>query len=416
MTAGRTPRLELTARRDRPHVIVRRDRPHVIARRERPLLTARRDRLLVIARRERSLLLRRRDRPLLGLLLLAASLVGCGDSRDGGDEHTGGGAASVAAARTSVPEAAPVVSQAAAVAEPPAAESIEPKREIPRRVTYEEAESAFRDRRYDEAVQLFTAYTERKPANPWGHYMLGLSAWKAGLNDHAIAAFEKALEGDPGHLKSLVNLSRVLLEEGRPEEAVPHIAEALELDPGSAEAWRVAGNVRSDLGQVDGATEAYRRAILLDEMDAWAMNNLGLLLIRQRRFEEALGPLARASELRGEIGVFWNNLGVALERTGHLAGAADAYRAALRADGSHERASVSLARVEARGFDSEESVDLSALARAFAEEVEGWSVTALAADPEDPGLVPGVEPAHAEGDVEIVEGDVELVEGEPDGE
>ena len=41
------------------------------------------------------------------------------------------------------------------------------------------AESAFGDGRYPEAAQLFTAYTESNPENPWGYYMLGL----VGLED-----------------------------------------------------------------------------------------------------------------------------------------------------------------------------------------------------------------------------------------
>src|SRR4051794_27356138 len=44
-------------------------------------------------------------------------------------------------------------------------------------VTYEKAEASFRSGRYDEATQLFTGYTESNPDNPWGFYMLGISAW-----------------------------------------------------------------------------------------------------------------------------------------------------------------------------------------------------------------------------------------------
>jgi TolA-binding protein len=52
--------------------------------------------------------------------------------------------------------------------------------EPPLEVTYEMAESAFLEGRYEEAERLFTGYTDRRPENPWGYYMLGLSAWKAG--------------------------------------------------------------------------------------------------------------------------------------------------------------------------------------------------------------------------------------------
>lgn len=249
-------------------------------------------------------------------------------------------------------------------------------------VTYEEAEAAFRSGAYREAVSLFEGYIASHPDNPWGHYMLGMSAWKGGHPEKAIEAFEAALERDPDHLKALVNLSRVRLEAGRPDEASISIERALELEPGSSEAWRVAGNVRSDLDLENEALDAYRRAIAIDPDDAWAMNNLGLVLIRQGRWDEALGPLARATELKPGVGVFQNNLGSALERTGYLAEAEDAFRAAVASEEGSGKAAESLARVEARTVGREApDADLPGLAAAFVEEVEGWRSSLLAVVP-----------------------------------
>jgi tetratricopeptide (TPR) repeat protein len=249
-------------------------------------------------------------------------------------------------------------------------------------VTYEEAEDAFRAGAYREAVALFEGYVAGHPDNPWGHYMLGMSAWKGGHDEKAVDAFEAALERDPDHLKSLVNLSRVRLELGRPDEASASIERAVELAPGSGEVWRVAGNVRSELGLDGEALDAYRRAIAIDPDDAWAMNNIGLLLVREGRWDEALGPLARATELKPEVGMFQNNLGAALERTGYLAEAADAFRAAVASAEGSGKAEESLARVEARtvGLDAPPA-DLAGLALAFGEEIERWRTSLLAAAP-----------------------------------
>ena len=266
--------------------------------------------------------------------------------------------------------------------EPAAARSDTAVRPVRTDVTYEEAEDAFRAGAYREAVSLFEGYVAGHPDNPWGHYMLGMSAWKGGHPGKAIEAFEAALEREPDHLKSLVNLSRVRLEAGLPNDASESIERALELEPGTGEAWRVAGNVRLDLDLENEALDAYRRAIAIDPEDAWAMNNLGLVLIRQGRWDEALGPLARATELTPGVGVFQNNLGAALERTGYLAEAEDAFRAAVASEGGSGKAAESLARVEARsvGRDAPEA-DLIGLAEAFLEEVEGWRSNLLAVVP-----------------------------------
>src|SRR4029434_4065593 len=60
--------------------------------------------------------------------------------------------------------------------------------------TYENSETAFLEGRYDEAYDLFTIYTAKRPENPWGHYMLGMSAWKSGRLGDAQVAFNHALE------------------------------------------------------------------------------------------------------------------------------------------------------------------------------------------------------------------------------
>ena len=45
---------------------------------------------------------------------------------------------------------------------------------------YEDGEAAYREGRYEDATAIFSAYVGRRPDNAFGHYMLGLSAWKAG--------------------------------------------------------------------------------------------------------------------------------------------------------------------------------------------------------------------------------------------
>jgi tetratricopeptide (TPR) repeat protein len=183
-------------------------------------------------------------------------------------------------------------------------------------VTYAEAESAFTDKRYSEALDLFTIYTDQRPGNAWGHYMFGLSAWKASEPEAAILGFEEAIKLDPNHLKSRTNIVRVLLDECRPGEALDHARKATEIDPENGETHRILARVYHNLGEVDPAVTSYRQAITLNGKDVWAMNNLGFLLIECERFDEALAPLSLATKLDNGQVLFENNLGIALERTG----------------------------------------------------------------------------------------------------
>ena len=268
----------------------------------------------------------------------------------------------------------------------PAAPLAEP--EVPRVVTYEEAESAFRAGRYDEAARLFSRYVEIKPENPFGHYMLGLSAWKNRDHAGAEAAFVRALALDPDHVKSHLNLARVLLEVNRAEDALARVDTALTLDSMNNVAHRLRARALDGLGRVDEAIDEYRQAIALDETDVWSMNNLGVLYLQIGWPEEALYPLSRAVALDTTQVVFFNNLGMALEHTGRWGKAADVYRLAVAVDSTHARAVANLARVDGRPDDAlVPPVDLALLAQEFAGWVGEWRKTDVTvARQEDPSL------------------------------
>jgi Tfp pilus assembly protein PilF len=260
-------------------------------------------------------------------------------------------------------------------------------------ITYEEAESTFTSRRYGEATEMFAGYVARRPGNPWGHYMLGLSAWKSGQLSRARESFERAIELDPSHVKSLLNLSRVLLELKESREASERVLAALHIDSTSAEAHRLMGRVQTALGDSDAALESYRTAVVLNANDVWAMNNMGLLLIELERFEEALRPLARAVQLDSGVTMFRNNFGMALERTGHFVAAAESYRIAVSIDPGYAKASASLARIDGRVDDPlAPPVDVALLADDFVREIETWKGARVAVSEEPAVVVVPVEP------------------------
>ena len=221
--------------------------------------------------------------------------------------------------------------------------------------SFADGQAAYQARKYSDATAIFDRYSTERPANAWGHYMLGLSAWKSGDLAKSEQAFEKALTIDPQHVKSLVNLSRVFIEQKRYDDALARLSRAAEIEPESTEIYRLLGRAYHTQGKTDEAVTAYRRAIELNDLDAWSMNNLGLMLLETGRAEEALPLLTKATELRPEMPVFHNNLGMALEHTGHFRAAATAYKAALAADPGYDKAKRNLERVEAVHGDSEET-------------------------------------------------------------
>jgi tetratricopeptide (TPR) repeat protein len=258
-------------------------------------------------------------------------------------------------------------SSVAPAATAPAAPSLEARAEP---VTFEQAEGVYREGRYGEAATLFAAYAERKPENAWGQYMLGLAAWKAGDAERAEAAFGRALEIDPSHLKSWVNLARVFLDVGQADSALDCLGQAQTLDSTSGEVYRLLGRARSETGQVEDAVEAYRTAVTLDDQDAWAFNNLGVLDIEQGLPGDAVGALARAADLRPDVATFHNNLGMALEQLGYFEAAQDEYGLAVQGDSTYRKAAANLQRLDGRKDRAGlPPLDLPGLEQKFLEQV-----------------------------------------------
>ena len=249
----------------------------------------------------------------------------------------------------------------------------------PRIVTYSMAEQAYFGGDFELASDLFDQYTDEHGSNAWGFYMLGLSQWKAGDADVAEESFLAALELKPDHQKSLVNYGRVLIQLDRSEDAREQIEIALAVNPENNSARRVLGRIQHNEGQLEAAAETYNVILRTKLDDVWALNNLGLIRIEQKRFDDAIAPLAKAVSLKGDVACIQNNLGVALERTGQITLASEAFASALTADADYEKAEISLARLDNQ-TEAEDliSMDLVAIAESFTVEaiiVEDEAIT-----------------------------------------
>ncbi len=261
---------------------------------------------------------------------------------------------------------------------------LEVKEEAPKVVTYAEAESAFNQKDYDAAVDLFTRYTNQKTSNPWGYYMLGLSSYRSGDLESAKTAYQKTLELDPGHFKSWINLSRAYLAGGETREAIEALDKALAIDPESTDVYRLQGRAFHNLGQHSEAIASYKQAIILNENDAWSMNNLALVYIEEQQFDLALPVLALTVEINDKEALFFNNLGMVLEHHDQVNLAINAYTKATEIDANNQKAMDNLARIsEVREKINLEALDLSELADSFRAMVSEWQAFEVQDDTDD---------------------------------
>lgn len=110
-------------------------------------------------------------------------------------------------------------------------------------------------------------------ADEWFARGLELELVAAG---EARAAYEQALELEPGHADAHVNLGRLLHEAGRLAEAEIHYRAALAAGPHATAAYNL-GIVLEDRKKPAAAADAYRLALIADARFADAHYNLGCL-------------------------------------------------------------------------------------------------------------------------------------------
>jgi DNA-binding transcriptional MerR regulator len=125
---------------------------------------------------------------------------------------------------------------------------------------------------------------EEMRADDW--YALG-SDLEPAAPDHALEAYRRALDLDPDHFGTRVNLGRLLHERNRFHAAETHFRLALSVRPGHPIALFNLANCLEDQGRTEEAVRAYRETIEADAEFADAYYNLA-------RLYEALGDSAEA--------------------------------------------------------------------------------------------------------------------------
>ncbi len=222
-----------------------------------------------------------------------------------------------------------------------------------------------RNRDYQSELAMWSGVTAQRPANPRGHFGLGVAYASLGQLDEAIGHYQDALALDPddarthnnlaivyarqgwkadavkeyetalrlqpAHAEAHNNLGVLLVEQGRTDEAIAHYQAAIQSDSNWAGAHNNLGNALAKAGRLAEATEAYRAALRLEPDSANAHNNLAALLVQLGKSDEALAEYTEAVRLAPSSTVIRTNYADCLLRLGRNAEAAGEYRRVLAA-------------------------------------------------------------------------------------
>ena len=163
------------------------------------------------------------------------------------------------------------------------------------------------------------------------HYQLGLALARAGRKDEGTTEVQKGRElsaaDDRNQNANLdINEGRTALDQGELEQAAAKFRHVIKLQPDSSDAQRYLGVVLEKQGDARGASDAYRKALELNQGDVSARQHLEMLTkgapvddpervtefegyIKESRFKEVEPLLATYVEQRPKSSWGWYALG-----------------------------------------------------------------------------------------------------------
>jgi tetratricopeptide (TPR) repeat protein len=131
-------------------------------------------------------------------------------------------------------------------------------------------------------------------------------------------------------------LARMDYDQRRYEDSVARLSRVIRLDPQSYRAYDNLGLSLDMMGRYEEAREAFEKAAELNRLQAhpssWPPHNLGYLLLRLERPEEAEKALRESLQYDSRFAMAHYHLGRVLETEGHDTAAVDQYRAAIALD------------------------------------------------------------------------------------
>jgi tetratricopeptide (TPR) repeat protein len=147
------------------------------------------------------------------------------------------------------------------------------------------------------------------------------AAEQQGKWDQAETDYRKILEQNPRYPGIHFRLARLILSKPNPqsdfaEQAKKELQQELEIDPANAGAEYVLGELARQAQDLPGAVQHFSKATELDPNFADAFLGLGMTLLAEKKYPEAVAPLERAVKLQPANPAGHYSLATAYARTG----------------------------------------------------------------------------------------------------
>jgi arylsulfatase A-like enzyme/Flp pilus assembly protein TadD len=181
-------------------------------------------------------------------------------------------------------------------------------------------------RRFEAAAGWFKKYLELVPNSAYAHHWIAICHLNRGARDEALRESEATLAIDPRFADARVLRGGILAARGAYAEAITELRAAVESDPAKPVLRLDLAKVLAEARRPAEARAEYEAALRIQPDYAPALAGLGVLQLAEREPAAALRSLSRALELEPSSHEARFSLGRALELTGDLAAARAAYQ------------------------------------------------------------------------------------------
>ena len=152
------------------------------------------------------------------------------------------------------------------------------------------------------------------PNNPGVLRLLGEVYRDLGDLESSIKAFDEALHQRPHDLVARFSKASTLLIHGHHAEAEAELKTCIDMDPENSEFHNSLGVALQWQKREDEALQQYALAVLFDETNEKALQNLGGLALTTKRFDQAIEAYESLLHINpGSTGI-WNGLGIAYQK------------------------------------------------------------------------------------------------------
>jgi tetratricopeptide (TPR) repeat protein len=194
----------------------------------------------------------------------------------------------------------------------------------------------FRENKPRESLTMFTAAAKLKTPTTDDLKIVALDYVLLNDYDDAGHYLEESLRRDPENAECLYHLGRVRYQQNRFDEAIAAFQHALRIEPNDVKAQDNLGLSLAAESQDEAATNAYRKAIALDQAASTHTEqpylNLGMLMSKSNRSAEAVELLLQAERIAPDSNQVRYELGKAYFDMSQLPKAQTELEAAIRID------------------------------------------------------------------------------------